>query len=122
MAVSIRSTKWRAYMVDLAIWTLLLLPLPLLAVAWSKSRAPCLPLTVVTLSTFLLLSAEFRSLKLMVFGEDYSDRLYLTMGLNVFLAVMAGLDLAVNRKWIATAAAIILALGWILMCGINSTV
>jgi hypothetical protein len=107
---------------DVAIWTILLLPLPLLAKAWSSSRSPLVPLTVLTLSAILLLSAEVRSVKLVMFGADYGDRLYLTMWLNSFLALMAGLDMAVNRKWVATTAAIILTFDWLLMIGINSVV
>ena len=97
-------------------------PLPLLALAWSRrSRLP-IEFSILTLSAFLFLSAGIRSLKLTVLGSDYSHRLFTTIAVNILVAIALGLYLGIRSRWIATLAAVILAVGWLLLGAINSVV
>ncbi len=94
----------------------------LLAVAWTKAKAQFGPLAVLTLSAILLLSSGVRSVKLLLLGANYSHRLYTTLELNCFLAVILGLYMAVRKRWVATVAAIFLGLAWIYLMVVNSAV
>jgi hypothetical protein len=100
----------------------LILPLPLLVIAWSRSDSQPIELSILTLSTVLFLSALVRSLKLALLGTDYSSRLFTTIGINMLVAFILGVYLGVKRRWLAAVAAVILALGWLLMGAINSAV
>ncbi len=115
-------TKWGGSTLYLLIWILLWLPLLLLAVAWTKAKAQFGPLAVLTLSAILLLSSGVRSVKLLLLGANYSHRLYTTLELNCFLAVILGLYMAVRKRWVATVAAIFLGLAWIYLMVVNSAV
>jgi hypothetical protein len=88
------------------IYASLILPLPI-------------EFSILTLSAVLFLSAAVRSLKLILLGVDYSDRLFTTIGVNIFIAIALGLYLGIKHRWLATAAAGILAFGWLLVWAIN---
>jgi peptidoglycan/LPS O-acetylase OafA/YrhL len=104
------------------IYASLILPLPLLVWGWSRSDRRPIEFSILTLSAVLLLSAAVRSLKLILLGADYSDRLFTTIGVNIFIAIALGLYLGIKRRWLAAAAAGILAFGWLLVGAINSAV
>ena len=104
------------------IYTCLLCPLPLLAIAWSRSTRLPIEFSILSLSAVLFLAAAIRTLKLTLLGGDYSNRLYTTIGFNMLVAVTLGLYLGIKRRWIAAIAAVVLALGWLLMWAINSVV
>ena len=57
----------------------LLSPLPLLAIAWSRSNRLPVQFSILTLSAVLYDSAAIRSLKLTLLGSDYSHRLFTTI-------------------------------------------
>jgi hypothetical protein len=105
-----------------ALYASLILPLPLLAIAWSRISRKPIELSILTLSAVLFLSAAVRSLKLIFLGSDYSNRLFASIGVNMLLALVLGIYLGVKRRPIAAVAAGILALGWFLMLAINSAV
>lgn len=115
-------TKGGGFTLYLIIWILLWLPLLLLAVAWSRAKAQYVPLTLLTLSAILLLSSGVRSVKLLLLGANYSHRLYTTLELNFFLAVILGLYMAIRKRWVATVAAIFLGLAWVYLMVVNSVV
>jgi hypothetical protein len=100
----------------------MLFPLPLLAVAWSRSNRLPIEFSVLTLSAALYLSADIRSLKLTLLGSDYSHRLFTTVVVNILVAIILGIHLGIKRRWIAAIAAVILAFGWLLIGAINSVV
>jgi hypothetical protein len=101
----------------------IVLPALLFALAWRKNfqREPR-TLLVPTLSAVLLLLAVVRDLKWSLLGPDYSDRLYVTIGVNMLLAVVATVYFGVRKRWIAAIAALILALDWLYMGAVNSVV
>jgi len=103
-------------------WCCLIFPLPLVAIAWSKSNRLPIEFSVLTLSTALFLSAAIRGLKLALLGSDYSHRLLTTIEVNILVAIALGIYLGIKRRWIAAIAAVILAFGWLLLGGINSVV
>jgi hypothetical protein len=100
----------------------IIFPLPLLAIAWSRSDRKPMELSILTLSAILFLSALIRSLKLFLLGTDYSNRLFITIEVNMVAALVLGVYLGIKRRWIAAAAAVILALGWLHVGAINSAV
>jgi hypothetical protein len=98
------------------------LPLPLLAIAWNKTRTPLIDLTFLTVSSILLVSSVNHSVKWLLLGPDYSNRLFVTIGLNLLVAAGIGIHMAIKRRWIAVIVAIILALDWMAVASINSVV
>jgi hypothetical protein len=104
------------------IWTLLILPLPLLAVAWAKKRTPLLALVTLSGSAILLVSSAARPVKLALLGPDYSDRLFIAIGLNIVVALAFTAYTAAKGRRIAAIAGMILTLGWFYMWAINSVV
>jgi hypothetical protein len=98
------------------------LPLPLLLIAWSRRSRNPIELSVLTLSDFLLNVAAIRPVKLALLGPDYSDRLYTTIEVNLIIAIALGIILGIKRRWIATAAALILGFAWLLVGAVNSAV
>src|SRR5215470_6576503 len=107
----------------LLIYVWIVLPTLLFTLAWRKyfQREPR-TLLVPTLSAVLLLLAVVRDLKWSLLGPDYSNRLYVTIGLNMLLAVVATVYFGVRKRWIAALAALILALDWLYMGAVNSVV
>ena len=107
----------------LLIYLWIALPALLFAVAWRKyfQREPR-TLLVPTLSAVLLLLAVVRDLKWSLLGPEYSYRLYVTIGVNMLLAVVAAVYFGVRRRCIAALAALILALDWLYMAAVNSVV
>jgi len=99
------------------------LPVLIFGLAWRKyhqhgRRTLLLP----TLSAVLLLLAVVRDLKLWFLGPDYSNRLYVTIGFNLLLAVVAAVYFGLRKRWIAALAALILAIDWLYMGAVNSVV
>lgn len=99
-----------------------LAPLPLLVFAWCKTNRLPIAFSLLTLSAFLFLSAAIRNVKLVLLGGDYSNRLFATIGINILLAIILAIYVGIKRRWIATVAALILALGWLAMGAINIAV
>src|ERR1700730_1482729 len=102
------------------IYACLLFPLPLLAIAWSRSDRLPVQFSILTLSAVFFVSAAVRNLKLTLLGSDYSHRLFTTIAFNLLVAIVLGLYLGVKHRWIASIASAILAFGWFLMWVINS--
>jgi hypothetical protein len=98
------------------------LPLPLLLIAWSRRDRRPTELSVLTLSAVLLNVAAIRVVKLTLLGADYSSRLYTTIAVNLIIAIILAITLGIKRRWIATAAALILAFAWLLVGAVNSVV
>jgi hypothetical protein len=99
------------------------LPIFLFGVAWRKhSQDGLRALLWPSLSALLLLSAIVNILKVPLLGPDYSHRLYITIEVNMLLAVVAAVYFGVRKRWIAALAAVILALDWLYMGAVNSVV
>jgi hypothetical protein len=79
-------------------------------------------LLLPTVSALLLLLAVVPNAKVLFLGSDYSHRLYVTIDLNILLAVVAAVYFGVRKRWIAALAAVILALDWLYMGAVNSVV
>ena len=95
----------------------------LFGAAWRKHYQYGLrTLLLPTLSALLLLLAVVPNAKLLLLGSDYSHRLYVTIELNILLAVVAAVYFGVRKRWIAVLAAVILALDWLYMGAVNSVV
>jgi hypothetical protein len=105
----------------LIVWALIVLPLPLLALAWTKNRRPLLPLLILSASAVLLASSGARSVKLLLLGPDYSNRLFIAVGLNILLSLGFTIYAAVKGSFVAIAG-MILTLGWVYTLLINSVV
>ena len=105
------------------VYVCLIFPLLLTAIAWSKRDRRPIEYSILTVSAAaLILSASVRSLKIFLLGTDYSDRLFTTVFVNFVLALALALYLGVKRRWLAAVAAAFLALGWLLLGGINSVI
>jgi hypothetical protein len=91
-------------------------------IAWSGRDRKPIEYSILTLSAVLLLSCALRSAKLTFLGNDLSNHLYTTMGVNLLGEAILGVHLGMKRRWIAADAAIIIALGWLLVGAINSVV
>jgi len=102
-----------------AIYVLVALPLPLLAVAWRRDDREKITFILLVLSAALLLSATVRSVKVGLLGPDHSARLFATIEGNMALVVLIGLYLAVTRRWLAASAAFLLAIGWLYVDVVN---
>jgi|SRR5579872_4521989 len=101
----------------------LALPVLLFVAAWRKHYQHGLrTLLLPTLSALLLLLAVVRNAKVLLLGSDYSQRMYITIELNILLAVVAAVYFCVRNRWIAAIAAVILALDWLYMGAVNSVV
>jgi hypothetical protein len=97
-------------------------PLPLLMIAWSGRDRKPIEYSILTLSAALLVLCALRSAKLTFLGNDLSNHLYTTMGVNLLGEAILGVHLGMKHRWIAADAAIIIALGWLLVGAINSVV
>ena len=107
----------------LLIYVWIVLPVLLFGWAWRKYHSHAYrTLLLPTLSAGLLLSGVVRDLKLWLLGPDYSHRLYVTIELNLILAVVTAVYFGVRKRWIAALAALVLALDWLYMGSINSVV
>jgi hypothetical protein len=118
---AIQSREYQGMTLGYSMCAWVLSPLALLAFAWSRSDKP-IELSVLALSALLFFSAAIRDLKLVLLGSDYSHRLFTTIEVNVLVAIVLGLYLGIKRRWIASIAAVILALGWFLAGVANSVV
>jgi len=99
-----------------------LAPLPLLALAWSKSNRLPIEFSILTLSAVLFVSSTIRSLKGILLGMDYSHRLFATIEFNIVLAIALAVYLGIRSRWVAAAAALILCLAWLLAGAVNTVV
>lgn len=103
------------------IYASLLLPIILLSVAWRRNKKENATFVLLLVSGLMLPLATVRDIKWVLLGGDYTNRLYITMGLNMLLAVICGLYLAFTRRFLAAFSAIVLVVGW-LYCGVVNSV
>jgi hypothetical protein len=96
-----------------SIVVVLVLPVLLFALACAQSQHGLRTLLLPTLSAALLLLAIVRDFKVWLLGPDYSHRLYVTIELNLILAIVAVVYFVARKRWIAALAALILALDWL---------
>jgi hypothetical protein len=105
------------------IYVFLALPVLLFGVAWHRNYRHALRvLPLPTLSAILLFTSAHRGLRVWLLGSDYSHRLYLTIELNMLLAIVAAVYFVVTKRWIAGLAALILAADWFFVGLLNSMV
>jgi uncharacterized membrane protein (UPF0136 family) len=105
------------------IYVCIFLPVLVFGVAWrGRYQQASKTLAFPTLSAVLLAAAAVRSLKVSLLGSDHSDRLYITIGANMLLAVAAAIYFCGTKKWIPALAALILALDWLYLGIVNSVV
>jgi len=89
-------------------------------IAWSgRDRRP-IEYSILTLMTVLLLSCATRSAKVTFLDNNLSNHLYAMIGVNLLGAVILGVHLGMKGRRIAAAAAVIIALGWVLVRAMNS--
>lgn len=100
----------------------LIFPSLLLGFAWTRGNRRPIEFSALTLSAVLFCSAMIHSAKVVLLGRDYSNRLYGTIGTNLLVVVILGFYLGFTGRRAAAVAALILAVGWFLMAGINSVV
>jgi hypothetical protein len=112
------ASLWTNY----AIYAWLLVPPILLAIAWRRNKREKLSIILLFFSSVVLLSATMRDVKWVLLGADYTNRLYVTIGLNLLLSILCGLYLAVTRRLLAALAGMILGLAWFYMGAVNSVV
>src|SRR5579872_4895177 len=104
-------------------YVLTVLPLLLFSGTWLRGhRHISKELLLPTVSALLLLLAVERHLKVLLLGPDYANRLYITIWVNLLVAIVSTVYFGMKRKWIALLAALILALDWGIMGAINSVV
>ena len=110
-------------MIDLLLFNAcMIVPLPLLLIAWSEGNRRPVEFSILTLSAILLNSTAIRSVQLVLLGTDYSSRLSTTIGVNMLVTIVLGIYLGIKRRWIASAAALILAFAWLLVAAVSSAV
>jgi hypothetical protein len=112
----------RSNLLIYGIYASLLLPIVLLFVAWRRNKREKATFVLLLVSGILLLSATMRDIKWVLLGADYTNRLYVTIGLNMLLASVCGLYLAFTRRFLAALSAIVLVFGWLYMGVVNSVV
>jgi len=112
----------RSNLLIYGIYASLLLPIVLVFVAWRRNKREKATLVLLLVSGILLLSATVRDVKWVMLGGDYTNRLYVTIGLNMLLSAMCGLYLAVTRRFLAALSAIMLVFGWLYLGVVNSVV
>jgi hypothetical protein len=61
-------------------------------------------------------------LKVWLLGSDDSPRLYTTIELDMFIAIVAAVYFGLTKQWNSGLAALVLAAGWLYMGAINSVV
>ena len=92
----------------------MILPLPLLLIAWHESERKSIQLSILTLSAVLLNSANVPAVKLALLGADYTSRLFATVEIDMLVAIGLGIYLTIMRRWIAAIAALLLGFAWFL--------
>lgn len=112
----------RSNLLIYGIYASLLLPSVLLCVAWRRNKREKTTFVLLLVSGILLLSATVRDIKWILLGGDYTNRLYVTIGLNMALAAVCGLYLAFTRRLLAALSAIVLVFGWLYLGVVNSVV
>jgi len=112
----------RSNLLIYGIYASLLVPVVLLSVAWRRNKREKATFVLLLVSGILLLSATVRDIRWVLLGADYTNRLYVTIGLNVFLAAVCGLYLAFTRRFLAALSAIVLVFRWLYMGVVNSVV
>jgi hypothetical protein len=100
----------------------MILPLPLLVIAWHESERKSIQLSILTLSAVLLNSANVPGVKLALLGADYTSRLFATVEIDMLVAIGLGIYLAIMRRWIAAIAALLLGFAWFLAAIANFAV
>src|SRR5215469_14879820 len=83
----------RSNLLICGIYASLLLPIPLLSLAWRRNKREKATLVLLLVSGILLLLALVRNIRGVLLGGDYSNRLYVTIGVNMLLAAICGLYL-----------------------------
>src|SRR5215467_10885178 len=86
----------------LYIW-LALSPL-LLYIAWRKGTGEKATFFFLTVSAVVLLLANSHGIRLALLGQDFTNRLHVTIALNGLLSVACGVYLATTRRFIAALA------------------
>jgi len=76
----------------------------------------------MSVSALLLLLAAIRDLKVLLLGPDYTNRLYITIEVNLLVAIVATIYFGVKQKSMAFIAGLILAVDTGIMGAINSVV
>jgi hypothetical protein len=104
------------------IYATLVLPIVLLSVAWRGNKREKATFVLLLLSGILLLSSTVRDIKWVLLGGDYTNRLYVTIGLNMVISTMCGLYLVFTRRFLAALSAIVMVFGWLYLGVINSAV
>ncbi len=92
----------------------------LLPVAWRRDKREKATLVLLFVSGILLLSATVRDVRWVLLGGDYTNRLYVTIGMNMLIAALCGLYLALTRRFLAALSATVLAFGWLYLEVVNS--
>jgi hypothetical protein len=98
------------------------LPIVLLSVAWRRNKREKATFVLLLVSGILLLLATVRDIKWVLLGGDYTNRLYITIGLNMLLAAACGLYLAFTRRFLAALLAMVLVFAWLYMGVVSSVV
>jgi hypothetical protein len=104
------------------IFLVLICPLLLLGVAWARPDRLKISFTILTLSALLVFFGVVRPVKWVLWGADYSERLYTEIFLNLLIAICLAIYLAIWRRWIAAFAGLCLAFLWMYAGAINSVV
>jgi len=112
----------RPIVLNCAIYASLLLPIILLSVAWRRNKKEKASLVLLFFSAILLISATLRDIRWVLLGGDYTNRLYVTIGMNMLISALCGLYLAYTRRFLAALSAIVLAFGWLYLEVVNSVV
>jgi hypothetical protein len=100
----------------------MILPLPLLLIAWYESERKSIQLSILTLSAVLLNSANVSGVKLALLGADYTSRRFATVEIDMLVAIGLGIYLAIIGRWIAAIAALLLGFAWFLAAVVNVAV
>ncbi len=112
----------RTNLLNCAIYASLLLPIVLLSVAWRRNKRERATFVLLLVSGILLLSATVRDIRWVLLGGDYTNRLYVTIGVNMLISALCGFYLAFTRRFLAALSAIVLAFGWLYLGVVNSVV
>jgi hypothetical protein len=104
------------------IYLALICPLLLVGVAWARPNRLKASFTILTLSALLVFFGTIRPVKWVLWGPDYSHRLYTEIFLNLLVAVLLAVYFAIRRRWIAAFAGFWLSLLWLYAGAVNSVV
>lgn len=97
-------------------------PTILLVLAWRRDR-PVAGLFIVPVTAVVVLALSLNhEMRWALMGEDYTRRLFVTIGIFTVLALINSIYAAIRRAWKVALASAVIAMAWFFVGVVNSVV